>query len=416
MRTAFIIITLVYIVIDLYVYKGLGVLTENWSTWLRSGLIWFHLLSSLILIGWTLLAFNKFQDASQARDMPFFFYLFGFSILFYIPKLLFCVPELIDDIIYAVRWLIAQFSTSSGNSAGEQISRVKFLYQVGGIMAAVPFASIAYGIIQGRWDFTVKKQTIRNKKIPSSFNGYKIIQISDAHLGSFFNNFGPVEQIFKKINELEPDLILFTGDMVNNRAVEAEPWIEVFKKLKAKDGKFSVLGNHDLGDYVEWDTLEDKQNNLKRLEEIQNLMGFDLMRNASKEIKRGNESINLLGIDNWGLPPFPQLGNMELALDGMDQNNFQVLMSHDPSHWDAEVLKNYKKVDLALAGHTHGMQFGVNLGNIKWSPVKYRYPRWSGLYKEKQQQLYVNVGLGYLGFPGRIGMPPEITLFELSNS
>jgi len=214
------------------------------------------------------------------------------------------------------------------------------------------------------------------------------------------------------INEQEPDLIFFTGDLVNNFAEETEDWAPVLKKMNAKMGKYSILGNHDYGDYSEWPSPEAKEKNLEEIKAFHKKMGFQLMLNENKSLKVNDEEIALIGVENWGKPPFPQHGDLDKAMEGVNPDSFKLLMSHDPSHWDAKVLGK-TDINLTFSGHTHGMQFGIERIGIKWSPIQYRYPRWGGLYKESKQFLYVNRGFGYIGFPGRIGMPPEITVVEL---
>lgn len=319
---------------------------------------------------------------------------------------------LIDDVWWLLR-KIYHLLGFSFRSEPFRADRLNFLYRFGAVAAAVPFASAAYGMLKGRWDFRVINETVSSPKIPAEFDGFKVVQFSDAHLGSFFNNFKPVDTALKIINDLNPDVILFTGDLVNNYATEAEQWIPYFKKLKAKHGKFSVLGNHDYGGYGRYDSPNGKERNFNRLVEIHGEMDFRLLRNENVQLTKNNTSIDLLGVENWGIKPFPQLGDLNQAKAGTSKAAFKILMSHDPSHWDVKVLPQHKDIDLTLAGHTHGAQFGVELGNIKWSPVQYKYKRWGGMYVEGSQKLYVNRGFGYIGFPGRVGMPPEITCFTL---
>ena len=265
----------------------------------------------------------------------------------------------------------------------------------------------------GRYDYKIEKKAIKSPKLGNA-TPIKVVQISDAHLGSFLENKTPVLKAIEAINSLEADVVVFTGDLVNDLAEEAEPWIAEFKSIKAKYGKFSTLGNHDYGDYYKWPSDEAKKANLDRLKQIHAEMGFDLLLNDSRILNINGQEIDLAGVENWGLPPFPQHGKIDLALEGRDINRFGILLSHDPTHFDEEVVKHPKQPDITLAGHTHGMQFGLLFGNFKWSPVQYRYKKWAGMYQTKEQQLYVNRGFGYIGFPGRVGMPPEITLFELS--
>jgi predicted MPP superfamily phosphohydrolase len=249
--------------------------------------------------------------------------------------------------------------------------------------------------------------------LPDAFDGYKLTQISDVHSGSF-DNIDKVEYAIDLINEQQSDIILFTGDMVNNKAIEMEPYRDIFKKLKAKDGLYSVLGNHDYGDYVKWDSEEEKKQNLKDLKAIQKDIGFDLLLNENRFIDKDGQRIALVGVENWGKGGFKKAGDLKKASNLIDKDDFKILMSHDPSHWDAKVVNDDYHYHLTLSGHTHGMQFGIEIpGWFKWSPVKWRYKRWAGIYKELDQYINVNRGFGYLAFPGRVGIWPEITVIEL---
>ncbi|MDR6239333.1 metallophosphoesterase [Aureibacter tunicatorum] len=274
------------------------------------------------------------------------------------------------------------------------------------------FLGMLYGVFWGRYKFGVTQIELFFDNLPQEFDGYRIAHISDMHLGTFDS----IRRVGKGIDKLQaekPDLILFTGDMVNNIAEEAEPFIDMMKSLKAPDGKYSVLGNHDYASYVPWKDELSKQANLEKLMNIESQMGFKLMMNENIAISKGDSSIKLLGVENWGEPPFPQNGDLNAALSGVDPSDFKILMSHDPTHWSHEVLKHSNRIDLTLAGHTHGMQFGIELGKFRWSPVQYRYEMWGGLYQQMNEYLYVNRGFGHHGFPGRLGIWPEITIITL---
>jgi hypothetical protein len=286
---------------------------------------------------------------------------------------------------------------------------------IGAFAAATLFFLMFYGIIHGRYHYKVNRIELSYPNLPENFNGFKILHISDWHIGSYYKRPERILEAVRRINKLEPDIILFTGDLVNNMATEVEEFLPALKQLKAKYGVYSILGNHDYGDYVNWQSQEAKIANLAQLEKFQKDAGFRLLKNESVEIEIEGQKIGLAGIENWGLPPFPQYGNLSKAMENIKYDTFNILMSHDPSHWDAEVRQK-SKIDLTLSGHTHGMQFGFILKNLQWSPVKLKYPRWAGLYTEGNQQLYVNVGIGYIGFPGRVGIRPEIALIELKKS
>jgi len=264
-----------------------------------------------------------------------------------------------------------------------------------------------------RYRYQVRKIQLRFDNLPSAFNGLRVVHLSDIHSGSFTDH-AAVERGLEKVLALQPDLILFTGDLVNNVATEMAPYIDLFSRLKAPLGVFSVLGNHDYADYVKWDSDLEKQANLESLKNIQERMGWRLLLNEQIVVEKGGEQILLLGVENWSAKlRFPKYGDLAKAYGAGSTAPFKILMSHDPSHWKAEVCERYKDIDLTLSGHTHGMQFGVELPGVRWSPVQYFYEEWAGLYEQERQKLYVNTGFGFIGYPGRVGMLPEITLIEL---
>lgn len=416
----FIFITAFIILVDVYSFKGIKLLTENIdSKTLKTIIYTFYWLIPLLIIT-TLLFFRSLQPFDRdPKIFRNFFLLAGIFILFYLPKLIFIVFHLTEDVIHIAKVLISKITsptdvTNPGNIE-EGVSRAKFISQLGLLLAAIPFTSILYGMAKGRFNFRISHETISFTNLPDTFNKLKIVQISDIHIGSFLGHEPQVKKAVELINEQEPDLILFTGDLVNNFAEEMNGWIPILSKLKAKYGKISILGNHDYGDYFEWKSKAEKDQNLINLKEVHKKIGFNLLLNQSTILEKDNSKIAIIGVENWGLPPFPQYGNLQTASIDIADIPFKILLSHDPSHWDAEVLQK-TDIDLTLSGHTHGMQFGIEIGNIKWSPVKYKYPRWAGLYNENNQYLYVNRGFGYIGFPGRVGMPPEITVIELINA
>lgn len=279
-----------------------------------------------------------------------------------------------------------------------------FIEYLGFGIALSLFFAILVGIIWGRWNWKTHTIEIPFENLPADLDGLRIVQISDIHVGSFFNKYDKVEKAIQQINQLEADFVFFTGDLVNNIAEEMLGWEPVFSKIQAKEGKYSILGNHDYGDYVPWEKEETKKANLTKLIAIHKEIGFTPLLNESIELKPG---FWLLGVENWGKPPFRQSGELEKTLEKVPLNSFKLLLSHDPSHFDEQVVKT--DVDLTLSGHTHGMQFGIERFGIKWSPVSLRYKKWAGLYQTGKQFLYVNRGFGYLGFPGRVGIYPEIT-------
>ncbi|PIF00872.1 MAG: phosphoesterase [Maribacter sp.] len=291
--------------------------------------------------------------------------------------------------------------------------RRRFLSMVAMGVAAIPFGALLYGMYRGKYNFRVLKYQLEFDDLPDAFDGYQITQISDIHSGSFDDR-EKIEYAIDLINEQKSDIILFTGDLVNNKAGEMAPWKETFARLEAKEGKFSVLGNHDYGDYVDWETEELKARNLEELKELQREIGFDLLLNESRYLKKGDDKIALVGVENWGRGGFKKAGDLSKATEAISKDDFKVLMSHDPSHWEDVVIDDDYHYHLTLSGHTHGMQFGIEIpGWVKWSPIKWRYKYWAGLYKEMGQYIIVNRGFGYLGYPGRVGIWPEITVVTL---
>jgi len=281
-------------------------------------------------------------------------------------------------------------------------------FQIGWTLSFLLFIAILVGILWGRWNWKVHKVQLDFPRFPEDLNTVKVVQISDVHVGSFFNNYKKVEKAIRKINDLNADYVFFTGDLVNNSAAEMKGWESVFSKIQAKKGKFSILGNHDYGDYVKWESEDQKHQNLRDLIAIHQKIGFQPLLNESVELA---PDFWLLGVENWGKAPFRQSGDLGKTLSNVPTEAFKLLLSHDPSHFDLQVLDT--DIDLTLSGHTHGMQFGIERFGIKFSPVSLRYKKWAGLYQVGQQFLYVNRGFGYLGFPGRVGIYPEITEITL---
>lgn len=291
--------------------------------------------------------------------------------------------------------------------------RRQFLSALALGIAAVPFSALLFGMVKGKYNFKVLKYDLEFDDLPEGFDGYKITQISDVHSGSFDDR-EKIEYAIDLINQQKSDLLLFTGDMVNNKAEEMLPWQDLFASLQAKDGKYSVLGNHDYGDYVEWENEKSKMDNLEALKSIQKEMGFRLLLNESCYLTKGDDKIALIGVENWGRGGFKKAGDLKKAAANIDKDDFKILMSHDPSHWEDVVLKDSTLYQLTLSGHTHGMQFGIEIpGWVKWSPIKWRYKYWAGIYEESGRLINVNRGFGFLGYPGRVGIWPEITVITL---
>jgi predicted MPP superfamily phosphohydrolase len=340
---------------------------------------------------------------------------FAIIIGLFLAKLIASVFFLLDDIRRGIQWLVGKvfFRNTEGEQIEEaKISRSVFLSWMGLAVGGTLFSSLVYGF-SNKYNYKIRKVKLNFSNLPASFKGIKIVQLSDIHSGSFTNK-AAVEKGVQKVLQLKPDLILFTGDLVNNESGEMQDYMDVFNKLKAPMGVYSILGNHDYGDYKHWPSEEAKKENLEWLKQIQAQLGWRLLLDENVILERNNEQIALIGVQNWSaLKRFPKYGNLEKAYRGSEHLPFKILMSHDPTHWDAEVRPKYGDIDLMLAGHTHGMQFGVEIPGFKWSPVEYVYKEWAGLYEEGKQKLYVNRGYGFIGYPGRVGILPEITLFEL---
>ncbi|WP_296315824.1 metallophosphoesterase [Winogradskyella sp. UBA3174] len=392
---------------DFYAFQSLRTVTK--SNW------WYAIywLFTIAIIGNFIIqfySFNRSNGFSQENSFAI-----GLLIALVVPKLVLIAILFGEDVLRIPQGLYSYFmqDNGEGNKINHIPERRKFVSQIALGIAAIPFASILYGMYKGKYNFKVLKYTLYFEDLPSAFDGYKLTQISDVHSGSF-DNIEKVSYAIDLINEQKSDVILFTGDMVNNKASEMEPFIDIFKKLKAKDGLFSVLGNHDYGDYVSWDSEDEKKQNLEDLKILQKDIGFDLLLNENRFIEKNGERIALVGVENWGIGGFKKAGDLKMAASKVDKDDFKILMSHDPSHWNEEVINDAYHYHLTLSGHTHGMQFGIEIpGWFKWSPVKWRYKHWAGIYKELGQYINVNRGFGYLAFPGRVGIWPEITVIEL---
>ena len=340
-----------------------------------------------------------------------YFKLTGIFLLIYLPKLLFGIFFLVEFILRFISILLNKLFKTGVRSVFNRIAATRLLTYTGIVVAIAIFFIVLEGITIGKTDFKTNHVTIYYKNLPKGFDGIKIAQISDMHLGSFSDSLDVKKGIVQLMDE-KPDIIMFTGDLVNNQAIEAQIMLPELKRLHAPLGVFSILGNHDVGDYRRWKTIDEKSEDSKLLREIEAEAGFDLIIDESRIIHKGADSIVIIGVNSWGLKPFKKYGRLSNAIKGVENVQFKILLTHSPTHWDAEVAgKN--NADLTLSGHTHAMQFGINCFGIFWSPIKWIYPHWAGLYNEGEQYLYVNRGFGFLGFPGRIGMTPEITIIEL---
>ena len=343
-------------------------------------------------------------------------YLFATVIGLFLAKLVAALFFFVDDIRRGIQWIAGKLffnNTDVEGMSGDGISRSAFLSWLGLAAGGTLFGSLLYGF-GNKYNYNIKRMQMAYDNLPAAFKGLKIIHISDIHSGSFTDKKAVLHGVQKIMHE-NADIILFTGDLVNDRATEMEEYMDVFKQLKAPMGVYSTLGNHDYGDYVSWPYNGlSKEQNLENLKKVHADLGWHLLMNEHVMLEKDGEQIALLGIENWSNKArFPKHGRMDLAHPGTEKYPFKILMSHDPSHWDAEVKTKYPDVDLMLSGHTHGMQFGVEIPGFKWSPVQYMYKQWSGLYEDGKQKLYVNPGFGFIGYPGRVGIMPEITVIEL---
>ncbi len=379
------------------------------------GLIWRLFLCFMIIWEISTLFIMSYQFRPEYGKASVASNLFmGVTMSFLIAKLVIIVFLFMNDAYRLIRWPIESV-ISDGSVSFE--GRRKFMTNIGLITAAIPFTGLLYGTLKGKYNYKVWKQQLAFNDLPESFNGLRIAQLSDIHSGSL-DNPDAVRHGLRELMSHKPDMILLTGDLVNNFASEMDDYVDIFREeLSAPLGMYAVMGNHDYGEYVQWDSDADRENNILAVQDRYKQIGFDLLNNESRQLEVNGETINLVGVENWGGRGFPKYGDFDKAIENVSDDSFKILMSHDPDHWDLKVLDHDVHVNLTLAGHTHGSQMGIEIpGWVKWSPVKYRYKRWAGLYQEKDQYLYVNRGFGFLGYPGRIGIWPEITIFNLKKA
>jgi predicted MPP superfamily phosphohydrolase len=406
------ILALVMLLLDWYVFQSLKTVMQNQSERARLWVLSIH----WFLAGLAMLMVLVFPYASMLQDSPFFRnYVFALLVGLFLSKLIASAIFLTDDLRRGITWVILRFFSSGAQeleSGSLRIPRSVFLSWLGLGLGGTLLGSLLFGF-KNKYNYQLKRISLSYNNLPAAFKGLKIVHISDIHIGSLQDK-NAVEAGINKVLQQKPDLILFTGDLVNNKAAEMEGWTDLFSQFRAPLGVYSILGNHDYGDYVAWPSLEAKQNNLQQLKQIHAGMGWRLLMNEHVVLEKEGQKIALLGIENWGAKGrFPKYGRMQEAYPGTESIPFKILMSHDPSHWDAQVRTIYPDIDLMLSGHTHGMQFGMENPFFKWSPVQWMYKQWAGLYEEGGQKLYVNRGFGFIGYPGRVGILPEITLLEL---
>ncbi|OUL62304.1 metallophosphoesterase [Flavobacterium sp. AJR] len=402
----FIIICALFLFIEFYSFQAVRTLIK-----LRWLLISYQIISLLLFI-FIIYSFTQFdRSIGQTKQTMF---TMGLMLVVYVPKIVITLVLLGEDIFRVGAGLVNYFIENPNLTKDSVIpSRRKFVSQLAVGLAAVPFLSLIYGIFEGKYNFKVIKQTVFFPDLPDAFDGFTITQISDVHSGSF-DNPEKISYAVDLVNEQNSDMILFTGDIVNTHATEMHPWLETFNKIKdPKFGKYAVLGNHDYGEYVTWPSEQKKDENFEAIKSLYGQIGFQLLLNEHTYIQKGEDKIALVGVENWG-HNFKKAGDLNKASQGVQQDDFKVLMSHDPSHWEYEIKNHPKNFHLTLSGHTHGMQFGIEIpGYFKWSLAQYVYKQWAGLYENAGRYVYVNRGFGFHAYPGRVGIMPEITVIEL---
>jgi uncharacterized protein len=402
MRLVF--IGVILLLVELYAFQAFKTITrEKW--------VWYgYIITSSLAFIYILYGFSQF-DRSVGQN-KYTLFTMGLLLITLIPKLIIAVILLGEDIFRMFATVINYF-TQADNISEAIPGRRKFISQVAIGLAAIPFASLLYGMTKGKYNYKVIRQRLFFPDLPESFDGMTITQISDVHSGSF-DNPEKIEYAIDLVNQQKSDMVLFTGDIVNTHATEMHPWVETFRKIEMpKFGKYSVLGNHDYGEYVEWPSQKAKDQNFEDIKDLYRQIDFRLLLNENVKIKNGTDEIALIGVENWGVK-FKQAGDLKKASEGIKKEDFKILMSHDPSHWNAEVQNHENNYHLTLSGHTHGLQFGIEIpGIIRWSPVQYVYKQWAGLYENLGRYIYVNRGFGFHAYPGRVGIWPEITVIEL---
>lgn len=393
--------------IEAYAFQVVRVLTKiKWVQYTYLG----------ISIGLLAVVFFIFFNHDRSTgDNHLVYNAIGLLLMLLVPKLVVSCFLIIEDLFRLILWLLKTL-TKADVLAELSLNRRKFFSLIGLSLAMIPFFGFIHGILFGKYNYKVKEEIIYFDHLPKAFDGFRVLQISDIHVGSFKDP-EKVKKGIALINQQDYDVFVFTGDLVNNLAKELDGWEVIFKAIKTpKYGKFSVIGNHDFGDYHPWPDTISKRKNFEDLIKNHEKIDFELLQDKHVWLEKDNEKIALVGVNNWGFR-FHQVGDLDQALSGLTTNDFKILMSHDPSHWEHQVRQHPKRVDLTLSGHTHGMQFGIDWGNyFKWSPVQYVYKYWAGLYEHDQKYLYVNRGFGFHAYPGRVGIFPEITVLELRST
>ena len=409
--TLFFILVAITLLLDWYVYNGLRSFVADWRSKRRDrGMLWSYLVVSISSTLAFLLSIGSFSTASGMR--PFHEWVLSFFLVFLITKIFFSLVLLLGD-IGRLFYGIGDNIINRGKRKNQPFfpARRKFISEAAILVASVPLSGFLYGMFFGKYDYRLYKETFYFDDLPEAFDGFTITQVSDIHSGSFDNR-AAVQKGIDQAKKQNSDLFVFTGDLVNNVATEIEPYLEMFSQLKAPYGQFSILGNHDYGDYIHWDSEREKAANLEKLKDQHRKLGYRLMMDENVVLEKNGQKISLIGVQNWGRG-FIQLGDLDKALTDVDPNAFKILLSHDPTHWEEKVRHNPIKIHLTLSGHTHGAQFGIETDKLRWSPVQYRYYDWAGPAEQNGRKLYVNRGFGFLAFSGRLGIWPEVTVITL---
>lgn len=403
-----VVVSLILFAIDFYAFQAIQTAFNSHETiWYKLGVAVYWLFTIVLVIGLIYMSVKGEDKVSKNFKM-----IFGLGLFLSMLSKLFLLLWLFGEDIYRVGSLVIG-NISGSESNGHLPERRKLISRLALISAFIPLATLAYGILRNAYRYQFRNVKVTLKNLPESFKGFRIVHLSDIHSGSF-NKTKPIEDVIEKINALEADLIVFTGDLVNDLAVEMDDYKSIFAKLRAKHGVMSVTGNHDYGLYTYKENDPVRIANFEAFKKVHADMGWQLLMDENRVIERGGEELAIIGVQNWGKARyFPKYGDLSKAIKGVERSPAKILLSHDPSHWDGEVIPNFPGVDLTLSGHTHGFQFGVETEHFKWSPSQYAYPQWAGLYRKGEQQLYVNRGFGFLGYPGRVGILPEITVLEL---
>ncbi len=407
MLTRIIFLSLILLLIDLFAFQAVRFVVGSSGRSIRLVTYILYWAIPLITIGFLIAVVMGWSDYIPKTIRVI---LRALIFIFYFSKLLVAVMILIDDLR---RLIFGALNLGFKDHWNLSTERSRWMPYVALILGAIPVISLTYGMYRNPYRYKLLKAKLNIKNLHPNLSGLKIIQISDIHSGSFLLK-EPVEESIRMVNEQKPDIVFFTGDLINALASEMEPFVDMFSRIQAPLGVYSILGNHDYGDYHHWPNPDDKRKNFEDLKLMHQNLGWTLLLNEHRQITVKETLINIIGVENYSAHPrFQKYGDLRKATAGLEGGSFNILLSHDPSHWDDQVLKDYQHIQLTLSGHTHGFQFGVEIPGFKWSPIQYVYPRWAGLYQEDSQYLYVNRGLGYLGYPGRVGILPEITLLTL---